>query len=197
MNSNLNSDIEKIVSTIHKIECFWSNHRDWPPENVQSLLSKSRLDRVLSLSRCLHLWSSEDFIEKEEGALILAWANLGSLAESSLQFFLTVFYNDYISNLNEFNHETRKPSWLKCYFNDKNEMKNPDELSFQDLKVFFTKLNILGSPIISPIENIQVNRNSIHSYKNRHIGSSENFKQAIQHYYILINEIESRLPYPD
>lgn len=47
--------INKIINIHNHINEFWSSAHGWAPDEAANLLSKSRLDIQLSLSKCLNI----------------------------------------------------------------------------------------------------------------------------------------------
>lgn len=171
--------IEKIILENEEIASFWSNTGGWAPEEAAELISKSRLDWQVELSKTLKKW---DFLDAEHGQLILAWANLGALIEGTLKLCLSVYYLDYLRDDEKYE---RKGSII-----------DPDALALEKLKQFFKKKELLEEEWILYIDMVQQRRNAIHAFKDRPIGSREDFEKAVIKYLELINIIDSRLPYP-
>lgn len=177
--------ITKIIKINTELSKFWSNPHGWAPKDAAELMSKSRLDRQVSLSHCLRGWFQNITKTSKEGSLILAWANLGSLIEGSLKLFLAVYYEDYKTDINSLRHKKT------------GKIKDPDILALEELKTFFMKKNILDDDWIKYIEYVQQKRNAIHAFKDRDIGSYGDLRKCVRKYLELLTEINSRLPYPD
>ena len=88
--------IEKLNDGLRE---FWSASHGWAPDDAAELMTKSRLDRQVSLSRSLRHWLADPADTLEDGDLILGWANLGSLIEGTIKLFLAVYYQDYKKDL--------------------------------------------------------------------------------------------------
>ena len=170
--------IESIISLNVKLAAFWSNSHGWASEDAAQLMSKSRLDRQVELSRALQLW---DFKKFKDGQLILAWANLGALIEGTLKLFLAVYYEDYKAD--------------GIFLGGK--LEQPDSLTLEKLKQFFREKGIVDQEWIVHIELVQQRRNAIHAFKDRPIGDEEEFGQAVALYLELMHIIHGMLPYPD
>lgn len=175
--------IERIESLNDGLRIFWQDSEGWASVKTAKLLKKSRLDWQVSLSRCLNLWITEASGEKENGKLILAWANLGSLVEGSMKLFLSVWYTTYL--------EDRDELFLR---NDK--IRDPDVLSIEPMRQYF-KRKIWDKYWDHWVLNIQQKRNAIHAYKNRDIASFEDFNNDVRRYLEFVRYINFRLPYPD
>lgn len=181
------ADLEGVVRRIIELNewlCdFWSNAHGWAPDEAAALMSKSRLDRQVSLSKCLKIWISDKALKHEEGALILAWANLGSLIEGTLKLYLAAYYEDYQN---------------EDIFNDKKgEMVDPDHLNLQRLRVFFNKVELWSEDWNSYVMKVQEYRNAIHAFKDRDIGTFCNFEKCLKKYLEMIDRFNLGLPYPD
>lgn len=181
------TNMDDILNTIIKMNInmagFWSNAHGWAPKECAELLSKSRLDRQVSLSYCLKFWFKDIPNEAKEGSLILAWANLGSLIEGSLKLLLSVYYEDYKKNINA----------LK----NKKGIQDPDILMLEELKIFIKKNDILDIKWIDYIEHVQQRRNAIHAFKDRNIGTYTDIRECVEQYLELLFDIKALLPYPD
>lgn len=183
-DSSMQDTVRKIVTLNAEIAKFWSQAHGWAPANAANLMSKSRLDRQVSLSRCLYLWFGLTSEDTHDGTLLLAWANLGALIEGTLMLFLSIHYEDYTSDIDA----------LKC---EKGKIKDPDSLTLEELRCFFIKKDILSDEWINYIQNVQRKRNAIHAYKDKDIGTFSEFYACAKLYLNLLQEINSRIPYPD
>ena len=122
--------VEKIINLTEGLADFWSSSNGWAPIKAAELMSKSRLDWQASLARMLKLFLPKE-IQKEEGALILAWVTLGSLTEGVLKLFLSVWHSDY--------EASALKSSFKGYKDKSGNLKDPDILKLGELRVFFCK----------------------------------------------------------
>ncbi|KJG59886.1 hypothetical protein UA38_01695 [Photobacterium kishitanii] len=176
------SNIKKIISGNEQLTGFWGNCHGWAPNPAADLMSKSRLDWQVSLSKTLLKWTFDE--DTYDGELILAWANLGALVEGSLKLLLSVYYEDYSGDVDK----------LK---NRKGEQIDPDVLAIEKLKQFFKKKDLLNEEWFPYIDLVQQRRNAIHAYKNRPIGDHNEFREALEQYLQLLRTINQMLPYPD
>ncbi|WP_027182925.1 hypothetical protein [Desulfovibrio inopinatus] len=174
--------IDNIIHANVMLQKFWSNANGWAPSNAASLMSKSRLDRQVSLSKALHIWLERESLS--EGELILAWANLGALVEGTLKLFFSVYLNDYLQSGRI---ETDKNGFPKL----------PDIVSLEYLKVLMDKETRFEKHWSNFVGDVQKYRNAIHAYKDRELGDQGAFYSFVQKYYSFIKEVHSRLPYPD
>jgi len=182
--------INQIVVITEQLVKFWGSAEWWAPIEAASLLSISRLDWQLSLTKQLNCFINPKS-RREEGALILGWTTLGSLVEGLMKLHLSVYFIKYKEDNNA----------LK---NRSGELIVPDILGFEQLKIFFrTKIFIMHECLggqcdwIEWIEKIQRRRNAIHAFKDRDIGNFNEFYNDLYLYYEFIKLIDAMLPYPD
>ncbi|WP_336775296.1 hypothetical protein [Paenibacillus sp. MMO-58] len=183
----LSEVIDIIIYHNGDIQAFWSNAQGWAPEIAAEALSKARLDRQLSLSHTLKKWiqiPDEDDLEYD-GALILAWANLGALTENTLKFFLTVYLKDYMVD----------SEVIKI----RNQTQVPGDASFDRLRSFFKKK--IWEPgkedeYDKKIQTIQQRRNGIHAFNDRDLAAFKEFHEAVYFYKEVLEELKGRLPMP-
>lgn len=175
------SNVESIISGNEQLASFWSNSHGWAPTSAADLMSKSRLDRQLSLSKTLLKWNFDS--ECSDGDLILAWANLGALIEGTLKLFLSVYYEDYSADINKIIR--------------KGKQVDPDSLALEKLKQFIIKKDLFGAEWYPYIKLVQQRRNAIHSYKDRPIGDKEEFNDSVEKYLLFMRCVNSYLPYPE
>jgi hypothetical protein len=174
--------VSRIVSLNEGLRDFWSDAVGWAPIDAAHLLSKSRLDWQVSLSKCLNLWLEKCNADEEDGRLILAWTNLGSLTEGSLKLFLSVWYRDYRNDVDAIKR--------------KGQPREPDYLTLEPMRQFFKK-KIWDNSWDKWIEYIQHRRNAIHAFKDRDLGTFDGFYSDVRIYLRLLRYINYRLPYPD
>lgn len=174
--------IDRIITLNDGLRRFWSNATGWASLEAAQLLSKSRLDWQVSLSRCLKVWAGKSSAEDVAGRLILAWANLGSLVEGSLKLFLSVWYDTYKADVEAIKR--------------KGKLQDPDGLQLEPLRQFFKK-RIWDDTLDMVVHRIQQRRNAIHAFKDRDIGTHEDFVTDVSAYLNLVRYINYRLPYPD
>lgn len=183
-------DVERAITQIVRINehirDFWgSGGSGWAPKRASDLLSKSRLDRQVALSRTLHNWHRDFDPEEADGQLILAWANLGSLVEGTMKWFLCVFADDYARDGVKL-HSGRE--------------LDPDELFFVRLCDFYaTKVwkDATRTEWLDWVHMVRQRRNAIHSYRDREIGTFGEFREAVIRYRRFLADIERSVPYPD
>ena len=164
---------------------FWTDAKGWAPNETAEMLNKSRLDWQVSLSKCLKIWIVEPHDDNESGKLILAWVNLGSLVEGTMKLFLSVWNHDY----------KRDVEAIKV----KGDLVEPDSLQLDQMRKFFKKSVWLKDEEVwdSWILKIQQRRNAVHAYKNRDIGTFEEFYDDVRKYREFLLFINDRLIYPN
>ena len=178
---SLDATIQRTATLVRSMMNFWKSPHGWALVDAAALLNKSMLEWQISLADCLQLWKGP----LSNGELILAWANIGSLVEGQLKLFLSVFYNDYVADVDAI--KTKH-----------GELIDPDAVTLEPLRVFFKK------KIWGPSESwdewilvIQQRRNAIHAYKFKEIGTTEELHKALTRLLEFVRMINSRLPYPD
>jgi hypothetical protein len=179
---SIESVIQRVISLNQGMYIFWSQADGWAPKEAAWLLSRSRLDRQVSLSHCLKMWLRASHDEAESGQIIMGWTNLGSLLEGSLKLFLSVWYETYKLDIDAIKKQGK--------------LQNPDGLQLEPLRNFF-KNNIWDAEIDSWVQHIQSRRNAIHAYKDKEIGSLEELQTYMRKYLDILRYINFRLPYPD
>ena len=179
---SVNEVIQRIIRLNKELNHFWSKSAGWAPIEAAQLLSISRLDWQVQLSRTLQIWSDTADTQNSEGRLILAWTNLGSLLEGTLKLFLSVWYESYVKDVEA--------------IKKKDKLQLPDCLQLEGLRTFFKK-QIWDDDFDKIALNIQAKRNAIHSFKNKDIGTWDDYSNAVKDYLIVLRYINFRLPYPD
>src|SRR3972149_6149566 len=119
--------VNKIIEANLWLADFWSHSHGWAPNSAADLMSASRLDRQVSLSRTLKLWIRDKGHKLTDGELILAWANLGTLVEGTLKLFCSIHYESYRKDVRAIKDKKS------------GEIKDPDIIFLEDLKVICYK----------------------------------------------------------
>jgi hypothetical protein len=184
---SLQAVVEDIILRNEEIKRLWSDVFGWAPLEAANLLSRSRLDRQVALSRTLMLWIPPQ-LDREcpdaEARLILAWANLGALVEGTLKWFACVFYEDYCKDANA--------------IRDKGILVDPDGLAFERLRHFFQKAVWTEYDNYDQwILEVQLRRNAIHAFKDRDIGTFDDYYESIRMYREFLKDMDYRVPEPD
>lgn len=182
----INEVVNRIGTLNEGLRDFWSSSHGWAPRDVADLLTRSRLDWQVSLSRSLIRWVDVPDPQDQFAVQILGYANVGSLVEGTLKLFLGVFYNDYKADADAI---TRRGS-----------IQDPDGVSLEPLRQFFKRRIWVDTPSDNwdPwIQQIQSRRNAIHAFKDRDIGTHDDLLTDIRHCLVFIRRINGQLPYPD
>lgn len=178
--------ITEIIASNERIRKFWTEEASgWSPRETAELLENSRMDRLLSLSHSLRLWTEPCAEEDREGRLILAWANLGILVEGTMTWFLCVYEGDYSKQP----MKTRTGSDLR-----------PNRLRFEEMCRFFTEHVWIDSQRATWddwLTTIRNYRNAVHAFNHRDIGDWNEWQKAVVRYHEFIGELDGRVPYPD
>ncbi|ANR69364.1 hypothetical protein [Staphylococcus equorum] len=179
----MESETKKILSKIHHLTIYeldiWKDRNfEFPiPIDIRNLLDKIAFDRIKSLTECLVYW--EDAKNLSVGELILARANLGSLTESWLQFFLIIHIKDY-------NKNPIKDS--------KDKVVKVKNISFNDLKEYIKNIDGLDK-YYEWIGSVQSKRNAIHSFTFKKLGDNQDFINDLVEYQKFLKELSNRLPF--
>jgi hypothetical protein len=182
--------IDRIETMNNGLAKFWTKATGWASIEAAGLLSKSRLDRQISLSVTFRYWDKPVGVELTDGELILAWTNLGSLVEGSLKLFLSVYFSTYKEDIdgqkkaNAFDHK-------------KQVTKSPDGLSIEPLRLYCLQRGIIDEEANKLVALIQDRRNAIHAFQDKPVGNRIELENAIKGYLQLLRQLNSRLPYPD
>lgn len=174
--------VERIVALNEGLREFWSDAEGWAPVEAAHLLAKSRHDRQVALSSTLKIWTTESFEITNDGKLILAWANLGSLVEGTMKLYLAVYYDAYRSDVKAIRKKLK--------------LQSPDGLQLEPLRKFF-RASIWDDPFDKLVQQIQSRRNAIHAFQDRDIGTHAEFLDCVRQYLVMLRYINYRLPYPD
>lgn len=179
--------VDKIIELNKHAKDFWSDALGWAPIEASNLLSKSRLDWQVSLSYSMKKWNECSCSESENGDLILAWANLGTLVEGTIKLFLSVFLNDYMDD--------------SANYKNKRGIIQPDEITFDKLRQYFRDKIWKDRESASEFDDwvlfMQQRRNAIHAFRSREIGTFNEFKTHTKKYLAFLMYHLDRLPYPD
>jgi hypothetical protein len=176
--------VDKIIEANSWLADFWSHSHGWAPKRAADLMSASRLDRQVSLSRTLKLWIRDINHKLTDGELILAWSNLGSLVEGTLKLFCSIYYESYRKDI----RAVRKKS---------GEIINPDIISLEQLKVICHNSAGFEKKWFDFIDLVQRRRNAIHAYQDKDIGDTKEFYKCLEKYLYFIERIQCDIPYPD
>jgi hypothetical protein len=186
----LDDNIESIVALNTKIAGFWSVAHGWAPKSAADLLSSAALDWQVDLSKSLRIWAERARAEQDCGdaPLLLAWANLGSLTEATLMWFVSVFHADFV----------RDPSAPKE--RDKVTTLAPGDVKLDRLRQFFDRViwpEKESAAHRCALARIQQRRNAIHSFSRRELGDWTEWAESVADYLHILEYLEGHVPYPD
>ena len=158
----------------------WKDIHGIAPVVTAQKLDIAMLDWMSSLTDALQIWIEKGY-SMTEGELILARTNLGALVESWLKLFYCVFYDDYLRNPKKDN---------------KGKIIEPEVMSFEALKSF--SIGILWDNQQDKeylwVEKVQHQRNAIHSFKWREIGTVAEFLADISTFCDFVDNILNHFP---
>jgi hypothetical protein len=187
--------VAEIVQITERVVANWDDG-GCAPDDAAKLLRESRLDRILSLSFTLNLWTSGTTARAQrDGMLILAWANLGSLVEGWLKLFLCIYLSDYQHSVSSKRAES---IFKRLWEESKAQAKDADGLTLESLREF-CRAEIWATSSDTKnwdswCRHIQERRNAIHAFKDRELGSFEEFQSDIRIFREFLDEITFRLP---
>lgn len=98
--------------------------------------------------------------------------------------FLSVHYENYRSD-----NDAVK--------DDEGGLRNPDGLTFDPLREFLKKKNILENSWDKWLFQVQQHRNAIHAFKSRDIGTHQTLLEDMRMYLDFIERIDKFLPCPE
>jgi hypothetical protein len=179
-------EIGQIIALNERIRSFWQGRgRGWAPRKAATLLERARLDRLVSLSHTLQLWTEPCPDAEDEGRLVLAWANLGILVEGAMTWFLCVWEDAY----------ARNPMQSRRGFD-----LDPNRLNFEEMTRFYRQhvwVDGEREGWDGWLTKVRERRNAVHAFNHRELGTWDEFWQAVVQYREFIEELDSRVPYPD
>lgn len=185
-DTDVTTVIDKIITRNETICRFWTTHScGWAHKEAVELLEASRMDRLVSLSHSLHLWTQPCSDEDREGRLILAWTNLGILVEGSMTWFLCAWEDSY----------SQTPMQTKQGFDLK-----PNRLRFEELCRYFREHVWIPAQTAEWddwLTMVRDRRNAVHAFNHREIGTLSDWAEAVIRYHGFIDELDSQVRYPD
>lgn len=185
--------IAEIVALNQKCADFWHSAHGWAPDEAAELLARARLDWQVSLSETLEMWVSDDCHPLDSGRLILAWVNLGALVEGTLKLLFCVYYCEYAEN-------TEALKYAGAMDRKRGVPEEPDGINFDKLRKFLLKIKLFADEANAVdlfVTMVQHRRNAIHAFKDRDLGTIDDFKVAVADYLWVLKRLEARLPYPE
>lgn len=180
-DQKIKESIEGIIEKNRSFGIFWGNLDKlsgrvdgWAPNcTAQELLSNVCFESQLSLSYRLRELCRSHPKEEDVAKLILMHTALGSLLESTLKFFITV----YIFNISEKN-------------------KKIGTKNLHQIEKILKENRIFEQEQLQWIKSMRESRNSIHSFNKQNIDEWNKLKLNISKYNVFLDEIDTRLPWP-
>ncbi len=184
--SEVTTALDQTISLNERIRSFWQERASgWAPRKATTMLENSGMDRLVSLSHNLRLWTQPRSEAEDEGRLILAWANLGILVEGAMTWFLCVWVDAYARNP----MQSRKGHDLDA-----------NRLSFEEMTQFYWQhIWVEGERDgwDAWLTRVRDRRNAVHAFNHRELGTWGEFWQAVVRYHEFIGELDSRVSYPE
>lgn len=178
---------ESLVIETNRIMDLWKNSRGFAPVDTADKLENAMLDLHFEMTKSLGIWIKKG-LSMTKGELVLARVNIGAVVESWLKFFYCIYYHDYIESYKEKGNDYN-------IISRKGKMTQPEKLSFEELKNFsIGKLWEDKSDTLKWIEKVQHQRNSIHYFYPKDIGTQQEFLNDVEELYKFVCDIEDRLP---
>lgn len=180
------SDVQDIYVIQTGLSELFSNARGWGGDASVDLLEAANLDLMPSLAKALLHWPTNS--DLSPGELVLAWANLGSIQESSLRLFLAVYLTD-------FQDDAELLASLKATYDG--QLANPGNIAMEKMRQYIGKRKLFTAEDRRMIHIVQMRRNAIHSFAKKELGSPIEFASAVRWYRTFIARIATTLPSPD
>lgn len=165
----------------------------------------------------------EDLLNDSQNAVKLnSWILLGSLTETTLQMFLAFYIDDYRNTkwqqwenfkieqvqkpiidfinkmVNEGDLESKHAKSLKEAIKDtikEHTKEHPvQKIMFDELVQLFTSLELFQEDELDYLRIIQSNRNGIHSFQSRMVGTWFDLQYSVRFFCYLMDWVESHLP---
>jgi hypothetical protein len=177
--------INEIIAILKSQHDFWPNSQGWAPSNAIIRLERARLDRSLSFAHTLQNYFAPFPKGSGDAQQILGYATLRSLCEGAIQLFITVYYNDYLSD-NDVIKSKRKSVETTV---------EPEDAFLDPLITFYLKK---GDNKFGPyLTRVKMRGNAVHHFKDRDIGTQAELKADILAFRDFLWSINLQLPYPD
>ena len=171
---------ETLLMHTKNVAVIWKNTRGISPDEVADKLDKAMLEWMRDLTQSLKIWIDKGQ-NMTDGELILARANLGSVVESWLRLFYTVFIEDYNKN---------------PILDSKGKTVPLHKANFVDLQKY--SCNILWADKNSKeymwVDSVRKKRNAIHSFEEKDIGTPQDFIEDINELYSFVEKVMSHFP---
>ncbi len=182
--------VDDIILMNTRLQEFWQGYGNgWCSTTGAELLREAKLDWQIELSHTLKLFLSPGTSDDQQARLILAWANLGTLVEGTMKWFLCVFHGDYSRNplLDRSLNPIDPPEiWFAklCEFFEQNIWTSPRDPKHQSKWWNWTRL-------------VRQRRNAIHAFCDHDIGTHSDWLKEVCNYWQFLSYMNSHVPYPD
>jgi hypothetical protein len=175
--------IQKIIRITKSLNDFWLNCKGWAPDSAFALIQEARLDRQLSFAKTLPDYLECFSADVKEAKIILGYATLRSMSESSIKLFFSAYIEDYLKDYDAFfDHKT-------------NKIIQPKKLKFNSLISLYIKK---GDPSFDTyLRRIQSRGNAIHHFNDCPIGTQTELIEDIIFYKDFLLAINDQLQYPE
>ncbi len=181
------NDVNKITVSI--VDLLENHYEEFASKDLHQLLTNVNFKRVKGLTKTLRLWTDKEKLN--EGEIVLAYANLGSLVESWLKLFLVIYVRNYdICTLCILREEAFDSNY-------KYRVKSPDKLKFIDLNKIARRTFLNKNEELQEFtENVRIKRNAIHSFRvsEYNLGEIKDFNDNIYLFHGFLEEINNHFP---
>ncbi|MFD1006772.1 hypothetical protein [Oceanisphaera ostreae] len=176
-------EFQKIIKVTKSLNDFWSNCQGWAPNSASILIKEARLDRQLSFAKTLPDYQAVFSEEVKEAKIILGYATLRGMSESSIKLFFSAHIEDYLKDSEAFvNKKT-------------NEIIQPKKIRFDSLISLYVKKG--DASFSNYLRRIQLRGNAIHHFNDCTVGTQSELIKDIIRYKDLLLAINNQLPYPE
>ncbi len=182
MNNIILNEISKIIRVSEALRNFWSDCCGWAPERAASLLAEARLDRQVSFAKTLSEYFEQIPDETLDAKMILGYATLRGMCESTIKLFISVYVEDYLSDSD-------------VILNRNGIAVLPRDINFDRLITFYLRKG--DASFEEYLRRVQQRGNAIHHWSDRDIGTLDELRQDIREYRSFIIAVNNQLPYPD
>lgn len=182
MENAILNEIQKIVRVSEALRRFWSNSGGWAPERATNLLAEARLDRQVSFANTLCEYFEQIPDESLDAKIILGYATLRGMCESTIKLFISVYVEDYLRDAD-------------VILNRRGVAVLPKDIKFDRLISFYLRKG--DSSFEGYLRRVQHRGNAIHHFCDRDVGTLEELRQDIREYKSFITAVSDQLPYPD
>lgn len=207
--------LSEIQSKTNEILGFWQNKaREYASPRSRAKLEATRLDLIKDLTDTLTIWQKK-LPSLKDGELILAYANLGTLVEGWSKFFYCFYYKSYEDYQKDKKHinQEKRISTKKERKREKLLMKEiMIRASFEKSKLDNDISDFIDTMINSSIVEQLFNENRelqewtheiinkkriVDVFNSTDIKNSMEFEEDLKQLSLFIDEINSKLNYPD